>query len=310
MDLSLSTSWNSFRHTRGEEIIQEIKNLGFLEIELSFDLTRGIVNDIYSCLKKNKIKVNSIHNYCPIPSGLKRFQALPDCYSLASLDEKERALALKYTKLTIKTAFKLGAKAVVLHCGRVETKDYTREIISLYDKGKIESEEFSVLKEKMNKERQEKSHTHLSKAIESLKELSEYARPFDIGLGVENRFYFREIPSFEEIGEILNYFRTFEESSNIFYWHDSGHAQLWENLGFSKHKDYLEAYQSRLLGVHLHDIRGGSDHLAPLKGDFDFKLLKPYLKADTLKTLEAHHPATAEQIIAAKDFLTKIYGPN
>lgn len=306
MGLSLSTSWNSFRHTRGEEIIKEIKNLGFLEVEPSFDLTKGIVTDIYSCVKKKKIKVNSIHNYCPIPSGLKRFQALPDCYSLASLDERERAQALKYTKVTIKTASMLGAKAVVLHCGRVETKDYTREVISLYDRGKINSEEVSALKERMDKERREKASAHLSKAIESLKELSEYARLFGIGLGVENRFYFREIPSFEEIGDILNYFK----GSNIFYWHDSGHAQLWENLGFSKHKDYLDAYQSRLLGVHLHDIKGGSDHLAPLKGDFDFKLLKPYLKADTLKTLEAHHPATAEEIVAAKDFLTKIYGPS
>lgn len=306
MGFALSTSWNSFRHSKGEEIIREIKKLGFLEVELSFDLTKGIVGDIYSFVKKKQIKVNSVHNYCPIPPGLRRFEALPDCYSLASLDEKERHKAVKYTKLTIKTAFKLGAKAVVLHCGRVEIKDCTRELISLYDRGKIDSEEAFALKARMNKERQEKSPAHFSCAIRSLEELSEYAHSFDIKLAIENRFYFREIPSFKEVGEILNHFK----GSNIFYWHDSGHAQLWENLSLNRHKDYLESYQGRLLGAHLHDIKGGRDHLAPLQGDFDFKMLKPYLKADTLKTLEIHHPATAESVIAARDFLDKIYGPN
>lgn len=305
MGISLSTSWNAFRYNNGKELIREIKDLGFNAVELSFNLTEEMVRDIAELAEEKQIKVNSLHNYCPIPRGLSRQEALPDCFSLASLDPEQRQKALKYTKISIDTAFRLKAEAVVLHCGRVEIADRTRELFVFYDtNGGLSSVPALRLKDKMRQEREKRISGHLDAVLKSLEELVDYSTGLKVKLGIENRFYFREIPSFEETGEILERF----QGANVFYWHDTGHAQLWENLGFLRHQDYLERYQQSLLGFHLHDIKGTRDHLAPGGGDYDFSVLKPYLKKDTIKTLEAHHPASPREIIQAREFLDDLYG--
>lgn len=302
--LSLSTAWNAFRHNGGADIIAEIKGLGFLEVELSFDLSQGIVQDISGLSAEGQIRVSSLHNFCPIPDGLKRSEALPDCYSLAACDEQTRRLAVKYAKVTIDTAIRLNARAVVLHAGRVEIEDLTRQLIACYDDGRMQSPYARHIRSRMRKERKSKEAPYFQAALKSLEELAGYVKNMPITLGIENRFYYREIPSFEEAGKIFDYLR----GARISYWHDTGHAQLWENLGFLKHRYYLDNYAQYLSGVHLHDIQGTRDHLAPLKGSLDFTLLKSYLKNDTIKTIEAHYPAGADDIIKARSYLEKLYG--
>jgi sugar phosphate isomerase/epimerase len=299
MGLALSTSWNAFRVNSGEELLNDILQTGFKELELSFNLTAAIVEDIDRLRAGSGIKIVSLHNVCPIPDHLTPRIALPDYYSLSSLNGEERQHAIRVTKRTIDTAKLLGARAVVLHCGRVEVPDATKQLIELCERGQQHTDRFIEVREEAIQERRSHAEPYLAHILRSLEELNTYARAQSILLGIENRFYYREIPSFEETGVIL---KTFP-NSQIFYWHDTGHAQIMENVGFLRHQDYLSEYSHRLLGVHLHDILGCLDHRAPGQGTFDFKMLLPYIRTDTIKVIEAHHPATKQDIVTGKLFL-------
>jgi sugar phosphate isomerase/epimerase len=303
MSLAISTSWNASSHTSGTSLIKELSHFGFRALELSFNLTAEMVEEIVPLQDEKEIEVVSVHNYCPIPDGIERKLALPDCFSLAAADGGERQRALDFTQRTINTARRLNARAVVLHTGRVEIEDRTRELIHLYNGGMQDSREYAALKKTMAGERQKDCGPFVKRVLESLDELADYAGSQGIKLGIENRYYFREIPSIDELETIFDKLKQ----PNLFYWHDVGHAQLYENLGLLKHTDYLNRFSDRMLGIHLHDIKGAQDHLAPLKGDFDFAKLVPYVQKDTIKVLEAHHPATAEEIEKAAEYLEGLF---
>ncbi len=68
-------------------------------------------------------------------------------------------------------------------------------------------------------------------------------------------------------------------------------------------KELLDAYGKLLVGVHLHDVNGYSDHHVPGIGGVDFDLLKKYLKKDTIKILEIHPRETEKDLMGGVDFL-------
>jgi sugar phosphate isomerase/epimerase len=304
MSLFLSTSWNAFRHTDGLSLINEIKALGFEGVELSFNLTSAMITDVEKLVRDGFIRVSSVHNFCPIPEGVRREAALPDYYSMSSKDQDERLRAVRQAKITIDTAARLNAQAVVLHCGRVEIPDRTIDLIALFNKGQERSPTFTALRNGIISQRNEFKKPFLENTLRSLDELNAYAASRKVKLGVETRYYFREIPFLDEIKVILDKFKD----SQVYYWHDTGHAQLMENLGFiSSHEEFLEQYGPRMLGIHLHDITGCSDHKPPGTGQFDFSRIKNYISNSTIKVIEAHHPATGSQLIKAAEFLDNLF---
>lgn len=301
---SFSTAWNADRWLDGEKIVEEIAELGFKKIELNFSLTSEMVEAAGRFARSRGLRITSVHNYCPIPHGLKREEALPDCYSLSALQEEERRQAVACTKNTIDTASRLGASVVVLHTGRVEMQDRTRQLISLIPQKDEQTSPYGAIFDAFVAERSSLSARYFEQILRSLKELDAHAQHKNILLGVENRFYFREIPSPEEYDEI---FRVFGERSSVRYWHDVGHAYVFEQLGFLAPDELLERFGHRLAGMHLHNVKDLVDHQAPVEGSFDFARLKKYMKPDTLKVLEIHRRASSTDIKKSVGLLQEIF---
>jgi len=291
---SLSTVWNIDRCPDGASLVAEAARLGFKALEFNFSLSEDRVKDISRQAKNQGLTVSSLHNYCPFPEAFKRADALPDCYSLAALDEDERRRAVTFTRRTIATADRVGARAVVLHCGRVEMADQTRALIRMRLSA---APGYAKVCDAFKAERADKAARHVDQIIKSLDELLPHAEDEHIILGLENRFYYREIPSLEECGILLE---RYKNHPLIGYWHDVGHAYIFEQLGLVPPDAWLKTHAKRLCGMHLHNIKNLQDHQAPCDGDLDIYSLTPYIKKDIIRVFEAHGHATEEELVRSR----------
>jgi sugar phosphate isomerase/epimerase len=301
--ISVSTAWNATINDTGDAIVAQILELGIKNIELGFSINELMLEDMIRHKENQQIRISSVHNYCPVLPGYKPGRFTPDFFSLSSPDDEQRNTAVMLTKRSIDTTKRIGAKNLIVHAGRVEMEQDTKELIWLYNSGKRNTDQYTELLLKIKQERNQKKQPYIEAIIKSLETVLQYAADSNINICIENRFYFREIPNYDEF-DLL--FKHFSKAENFFYWYDLGHAQVGENLGFGPNLDFLKAYAHRMAGMHLHDVRGAHDHQVPGFGDFDFNVLKPFIKKDMIKVLEVHQPATVEQLKTGIDYLKKV----
>ena len=297
--LAISTSWRSEISDEGLEIIQAILDLGVEGVELEYRITTPMLKEILPLLKKKRVSVVSLHNFFPLPEGLPKEKASGDVFSLSAPDREERELAVKYTLRTMEWAEELGARAVVLHLGKIPMDDPMEDLKKLYDQKKIQTGEGKNFIEGQKKIRARKSVKHLDAALRSLEKLALEADRRRILLAVENRFNLQDFPDFDEF-KIL--FREFS-GGPVRYWHDLGHATVQQNLDLADQKEFLENFSHLLAGVHLHGCRGYDDHYAPGSGEEDYSLLQNFLRPDTLLVVETHHRASREEMLQGLEFL-------
>ena len=302
--LSFSTCWNSGRHTNGEEMIQEILDLGFDLIELGHGIRLSLMEGVQRALDKGKVRFSSLHNFCPLPIEITR--ASPDCYKFSSHDERERERAVRFSFQTIDFAARLGAEFVVLHLGRTGLGDYTDKLIRLAEVGMIHSRDYVRTKVECVRKREEQAERPLQRAKDCLARIAEHAAAKGIKLGVESRHSFEEIPNEDEMIEVLEEFAV----PHVGYWHDFGHVQVKHNLGFLDHVEWMETVAARLLGCHLHDTAWpGRDHMAPFDGGVEYDRLIPLLPKDTLFVFEMSPRRTREEILTGREKWLAKFGP-
>lgn len=290
---AISTAWNFNNQPDARQMLSEIKELGFDAIEISHHATAEKLEDIIGLVKSFGIKVVSVHNFCPLPPipQIKRHPS--DYYRLSSLDEAERRTAVEYTKRTVDTAKRVSAQAVVIHAGTVELEGKNSgRLFDLFREGKVNSDAYNDIKQEFLKVRAGKEEPHFESAVRSLQEMLPYAVKSSIKIGIENRYYPEEIPNFEETKKLLDIFKD----QGLYYWHDIGHAEVNERLGITSHSAALEQFSGYMLGMHIHDIRGLDDHLAPFSGEFDFSGIAPYLSEKVIRVIEVNSHATSAEI--------------
>lgn len=290
--ISFSTCWNSSRHTDGAEMLREIKGeLGFDCMELGHGTRISLVPGIQKMFEAGEVRFSSLHNFCPLPVEIMR--ASPDCYMFSAGAAAERERAVKQTFQTIDFAERLNAPFVVLHCGEVPMNPITDELIKLIKQGQLLSREYVRRKIDAVKKREKDAPWHLERVKECLRRIVDYAASKNVRLGIEGRRGYEEMPSEKELPALLD-----ELNSPVAgYWHDFGHIQIKENLGFLNHEEWLRTIGPRAFGCHLQDcIWPAQDHQVPFAGDVDLLKLVPLLPPTCLFVWEMSPRKTAEDI--------------
>jgi sugar phosphate isomerase/epimerase len=266
--IAFSTSWNSGRHTAGDEMLREIQALGFNLIELGHGIRISLMPGIQKMFEAGEVRFSSLHNFCPLPVEV--MSASPDCYEISSPDRRERERALKQTLQTIDFAERLQAPFVVLHCGSVRMNPITDELIALAKEGELLSRRYVRKKVNAVKTREQRSPAYLARVKDSLQPIVQRAAEKKIRLGIEGRRGYEEIPSEREIPPLLDEIAA----PHVGYWHDMGHIQIKENLGFLDHAEWLRQIRPRTFGCHMQDVKWpAQDHQPPFLGDM--KQLEP-----------------------------------
>lgn len=290
--ISFSTCWNSARHTAGDDMLREIKGeLGFDRIELGHGIRISLMPGIQKMFEAGEVTFSSLHNFCPLPVEV--MHASPDCYKFSAGAAVERERAVKQTFQTIDFAERLGAPFVVLHCGEVPMNPITDELIALIKAGRLLSREYVQRKIKAVKKREAAAAWHLERVKECLRRVVDYATAKNVRLGIEGRRGYEEMPNERELPALLDELN----SPHAGYWHDFGHIQIKENLGFLDHGEWLRTIGSRAFGCHLQDcVWPAQDHQPPFAGDVDLQKLVPLLPADCLFVWEMSPRKTVEEI--------------
>jgi sugar phosphate isomerase/epimerase len=300
---SLSTCWNSHRHTDGRAMLREIRDLGFQYAELSHGTRISLLPGILEAVDGGEIRISSLHNFCPLPMGVN--YAAPNLYQFSAERPRERELAQRYTLKTIEFAARVKAPIVVLHSGSIEMKDYTDKLLNMVARGEKETPKYAKLCTELDEKREAKKGPFVERVNELLKKLLPAAEAQGIKLGIENRQALEELP-IESDYQFL--FRELT-SPNLVYWHDTGHAQIKENLGFIQHAMHLESLRDHLFGFHVHDVQfPGRDHCAPGSGVIDFAALKPLVKPEHIKVFEFSPVLTVEEVKSGVERIKQLWG--
>ena len=291
--LALSSFWMSGRDKRPLDFFTTGAELGFDCFELS-----GIRHDtFYNEIRPGDFRIVSLHDPPPpahgeAQVGSKELKRADIVYT--SLDEERRRQAIILTKHSIDVAAEYGAQAVVLHLGQTSgVSDVERQLKQLLIEDRIASADADSLRVRLQSERAFRHDEHMDALHRSLDELVKYASTRNVRLGIENRPA-HEIAGFDEIGKVLAWFPN--DATAIGYWHDTGHAQVYAELGFTPHVDWFKAYSSRIVGMHLHDAVGVDNHQAPGHGNIDWVGLAPLAPANAIRVMEVDTTVSVDEL--------------
>lgn len=285
-------------------MLREIRDLGFDHAELSHGTRISLLPGIIEAVEAGEMKISSLHNFCPLPVGVNN--SAPNLFKFTAEKKQERDNALRYTRKTIEMAGRLKAQLVVLHYGCIEMKDYTDRMVEMVGRGEKGTPKYEKLCEEVSHKREALKEGPIERANEILNLILPEAEELGLKLGIENREALEELPLESDYHFLFREFR----SPSIVYWHDLGHAQIKENLGFIDHAFHLESMRERLFGFHIHDVQfPGRDHCAPGTGCVNFAALKPMVKPEHLKVFEFSPSLSPEEAKRGVEHVKAIWGP-
>ena len=283
-------------------MIEEILELGFDQIELGYDLRLDLVPGVRDMVNSGSVKIGSVHNYCPIPLG--STQGHPELFTFAHSDPRVREASIRHTTKTIEFAAEVGATVMVCHCGYVNCSLRTVKLFDMIMAGQKNTPAYDKLRSKMQIKRDKKSKPFLKYLYASIQKLLPILEEHNIILGIENLPSWEAVPTEYELEIMLREFN----SPYLGYWHDIGHGQIRENLGFINQEKWLDRLEGNLVGMHIHDVKDLiQDHVMPPMGDVVFERFHKYIQNDIKRVLEPRPNSTAAEVKEALQLVKRTW---
>ena len=302
-DLAISTMWNFRKAHSGEELIDQLRELGFERVELNYQVRTEWLSSIRRRINEGAIKVSSVHNVFPKTLD-KQFDT--DSVMLGYEDESLRQQAVELAKGSIEWACVLGAGAVVFHPTEVplDPQEFDVPLKKMIAAHQQDTEEYRALHARMLAARQ--SQPYIDRMMKSIDELADYVVKYDlpVKLGMENRAMCHQCPIYSEFDMIADRF----SGGPVGIWLDTGHAIMMEEMGLQQ-LPLSKKVADMIVGMHIHDAVDALDHYAPCTLDGD--VLAPYreyIVNSPIKVLELSGRLSAEEIITGTDRFVERYG--
>jgi sugar phosphate isomerase/epimerase len=285
-DASLSTMWAKHNFPVLGDFFLAAQRLGFSKIELNHRVNSRMLDSV----DLSNYRISGIHEPCPADISVETLKGRD--WMISSQDEECRQQGVASIKRSIDLAATLSVQTVVMHTGHVSL-DTTLEkkLRQLFQSGLKDSAEYLETKSLMIEERLKLSAPRFEAVVKSVKELLS-AAPRGVRLGLENRYHYFDIPTPDEMSELL----ALADPDLLGLIYDVGHATVNDRLGFFPGDGWLRRFGDRIFGTHLHDVIGISDHHAPGMGDVDFRRVAEYLPSQAFRTLEVLSVITPQQI--------------
>lgn len=289
-------------------MLREVADLGFEWVELSHGIRISLVPGILKALQAQVIRVSSVHNFCPLPTGFTN--PAPNIYMPSAGDHREHAQWLRHTRRTIDFAKQVGARVVVLHLGEVgffwfnPVRKYRRYLQEKGETFSAEAPEYQELRGRTIARIRKRMAPYWARVTASLEEILPYAEERGIRLGLENRERIEELPLDDGFPELL---AGLSRPGLAGYWHDSGHAQIKQRLGLANHEQQLAQNAAQLVGFHLHDIdAAGKDHQPVGSGTIDFAMVSRFFRPDHVFVLEYGPKVSPADVAASRDRISSL----
>jgi putative hydrolase of the HAD superfamily len=293
---SLSTMWAIKTLPTLTDFFEFARRAGFARIELNHKVTSAMLDGV----DMSRFQFSSVHEPCPADISADELKKRD--WLISSTNEENRCEGVKAIQRSIDLASQLGVSAIVIHAGHVSPdtgpEKRLRELIA---SGRRESDEYREIQGQMIRARAESAKACFASVKKSILGLLGHAENTGVSLGIENRYHYMEFPSPDELGTLL----ALAGPDRIGFLYDVGHAQTLDILGFYRHEEWLKRFAPRIIGTHLHDVVGTTDHYAPGLGEVDFDMVASYLPEKAFRTCEFQTFNTPEQVKAGLRFLVE-----
>ncbi|THF84061.1 sugar phosphate isomerase/epimerase family protein [Cohnella fermenti] len=301
-EYSFSTCWNIKRHPIGSGMIDEIRELGFRYVELNYNVTEQLLETIEPMIEHGKIGVSSVHNTFPhVPDP----DYGTDSVLLGFEDAERRNKAIDLLVRSAEYAHRYGAKAVVVHPGEVPFEhNIDHELKGIYHEHGVDSPAYRSRWQEMLERREALSGTYLRRIGDSLEEACDRiaAKGWDVSLGIETRSRCYQMPTLREARKVFDRL----PDAPVGLWYDFGHGMMMERMGLYDNAADIELIKDRVVGIHIHETVGLSDHYCPYvhSGDMAyFDRFLPIIAAAPVKVYELKAACKPEEIEASHDLL-------